>query len=163
TFEIPSRGKIAAATLIAALVAGVLLVTVVLPAEYGIDPLRTGAALRLTDLAQASKKPAAAEPGNEGAAVISPTLVAASDGGAPVVKGAFIAQPKSYKIDAREVTLKPNEGMEIKYNMKKGAGLIYSWKASSKLNFEFHGEPDVKPAGKEGTDYYESYELDDKV
>ena len=25
------------------------------------------------------------------------------------------------------------------------------------------GEPDLKPAGKEGTDYYESYELDDKA
>ena len=52
--------------------------------------------------------------------------------------------------------------MEIKYNMKKGAGLVYSWTASATLFFEFHGEPDVKPAGKEGTDYYESYELDDK-
>jgi hypothetical protein len=47
--------------------------------------------------------------------------------------------------------------------MKKGAGLIYSWTASETLLFEFHGEPNVKPAGKEGTDYYETYELDDKV
>ena len=52
--------------------------------------------------------------------------------------------------------------MEIKYNMKKGAGLVYSWTTSAPVSFEFHGEPDVKPAGKEGTDYYESYELDDK-
>ena len=51
--------------------------------------------------------------------------------------------------------------MEIKYNMKKGAGLLYSWTANAPLPFEFHGEPDVKPAGKEGTDYYESYELDE--
>ena len=53
--------------------------------------------------------------------------------------------------------------MEIKYNMKKGAGLVYSWTASGTLAFEFHGEPDVKPEGKGGTDYFESYELDDKT
>ena len=52
--------------------------------------------------------------------------------------------------------------MEIKYNMRKGAGLTYSWTASATLFYEFHGEPDVKPAGKAGTDYYESYDLDDK-
>ena len=53
--------------------------------------------------------------------------------------------------------------MEIKYNMKRGAGLVYSWTASGTLLFEFHGEPNVKPVGKGGTDYFESYELDDKV
>jgi hypothetical protein len=53
--------------------------------------------------------------------------------------------------------------MEIKYNMRKGAGLAYSWTSSATLFYEFHGEPNVKPAGKEGTDYYESYDLDDKV
>src|SRR5262249_17989279 len=94
---------------------------------------------------------------------ISPVLEPASDGGAPRLKGAFIQQPKRYKIDSREVTLKSGEGMEIKYNMKKGAGLIYSWTASDKLLFEFHGKPNVKPPGKEGTDYYETYELDDQV
>jgi len=36
---------------------------------------------------------------------------------------------------------------------------VYAWKASGKLAFEFHGEPDQKPS----KDYYESYELDDKV
>ena len=46
--------------------------------------------------------------------------------------------------------------------MKKGAGLIYSWTASDKLQFEFHGDPNVKPAGREGTDYYETYELDNQ-
>ena len=51
--------------------------------------------------------------------------------------------------------------MEIKYNMKKGAGLIYSWTASAPLTFEFHGDPNVKPQGKQGSDYYESYLLDD--
>jgi len=163
TYKTPSKQRIAAATAVALLIAAVLLVTAGLPAEYGIEPLGTGGALRLTDLAQASKKPAASAAKDTVAATIVPVLEASPDGGAPLVKGAFIAQPSRYKIDSREIKLAPREGMEIKYNMKRGAGLIYSWKASGKLFFEFHGEPDVKPPGKGGTDYYETYELDDKV
>ena len=43
--------------------------------------------------------------------------------------------------------------------MQKGAVMVYGWKADGKLAFEFHGEPDQKP----NKDYFESYELDDKV
>jgi hypothetical protein len=43
--------------------------------------------------------------------------------------------------------------------MQKGAVMVYGWKADSKVAFEFHGEPDQKP----NQDYFESYELDDKV
>jgi len=164
TYTAPSKKRIAAATAIALVVAGILLVTVVLPAEYGIDPLGTGKALRLTDLAAASqKKPPEAAPSDAEATTIAPRLEQSPNGGAPVMRGAFIGQPKGYRTDSREYTLRPKEGMEVKYNMKKGAGLIYSWKASGKLMFEFHGEPNLKPEGKQGTDYYETYELDDQV
>src|SRR5215831_11845645 len=44
----PTRKAIAKATVIAAVVAVILLFAAVLPAEYGFDPLRTGAALGLT-------------------------------------------------------------------------------------------------------------------
>src|SRR5947208_2703972 len=46
----PSRKSIAIATAIALVVAAILLVTAVLPAEYGIAPLGTGKALHLADL-----------------------------------------------------------------------------------------------------------------
>jgi hypothetical protein len=168
TAQAPSKKAIAKATIGALLVAAVLLVTAVLPAEYGIDPLGTGKALHLTDLSKAdaakSEKPAeaTAKPG-EPIATIMPVLEPSPDGGAPVMKGTFIAQPGRYKIDSREIKIKPGEGMEIKYNMKKGAGFVYSWIASDKLQFEFHGEPNVKPAGKQGTDYYETYDIDTQV
>ena len=58
-------------------------------------------------------------------------LVPSPTGDAPTVKGAFIAQPGRFQIDSREITLAPGEGMEIKYNMKKGAGLVFSWTASA--------------------------------
>jgi hypothetical protein len=172
TVQPPSKKRIAVATAVALVLAGILLVTAVLPAEYGIDPLGTGKALRLTDLAKAgggtkvteekADKTASSQTA-EPPSTIAPVLEPASDGGAPVVKGTFIAQSRRYKIDSREIKIPAGKGVEIKYNMKKGAGLIYSWSASDKVLFEFHGEPNVKPAGKAGTDYYETYDIDNKV
>ena len=165
--EVPSLRKIVAATVAALIVAGVILVTVVLPAEYGIDPLGTGKALGLGDLARATEPAPARGEGGSGrggrGGVDRARPRARGQRRGARVRGAFIAQPGRYQIDSREMTLAPGEGMEIKYDMKKGAGLIFSWTASAKLAFEFHGDPDVKPAGKEGTDYFESYELDDKT
>jgi hypothetical protein len=155
--EPPSAVKIIAATGFALITAALILILFVLPAEYGIDPLGTGKALGLIDLVRAADKPV---PGADGAS-ISPVLVPSPAGDAPMVKGAFIAQPNRFQFDSRELTLAPGEGLEIKYNMKRGAGLIYSWTANGTLSFEFHGEPNVKPTGREGTDYYESYEVDD--
>jgi hypothetical protein len=138
----PSKQKLAKATIIAAAVAVVILFVAILPAEYGIDPLGTGAALGLTSLNEA----AAAQP-------ITPITTA------PVVSGVYTAQPKTYKVDTEDINLSPGMGVEIKYHMEKGAGLIYSWKATGPVMFEFHGEPDQKP----NKDYYDSYELVDKV
>jgi hypothetical protein len=169
--QAPSMVKIATAALIAALVAATILVVAVLPAEYGLDPLGTGKALGLMELANATEKPApapqpaqaaAAAPADPpadtaNAATIVPVLKPSpKPGDAPTVTGAFIEQPDRYKIDSREIKLAPGEGMEIKYHMQKGAGLVYSWKATGKVIFEFHGEPDQKPAGAV-EDYYESY------
>jgi hypothetical protein len=160
----PSLAKILVATVVALIVAAIVLVVAILPAEYGIDPLGTGKALGLTELAKAGEQPeSAAPPAADEATSISPVLVQSPAGDAPTYKNTFIPQPARYKIDSREMILAPDEGMEIKYNMKKGAGLIFSWTASAKLAYEFHGEPNKKPEGKGGTDYYESYDLDDKV
>jgi len=161
--EAPSRGKIALATVIALIVAGVILVVAVLPAEYGIDPLKTGKALGLMDLAQASENPqAVASTSNSAPASIVPVLVVPKDGGAPTVKGTFIAQPTGYKTDSRVIELRPGEGMEIKYHMPQGGGLIYSWTATDIISYELHGEPDKNPPNTT-IGYYESYDLDDKV
>ena len=137
----PSKGAIVKATIIALAVAIVILFTAVLPAEYGIDPLKTGKALGLIGLSQAGGD-------------------ATSAGRAtPVQTGIYSAQSSTYKVDSEDLTLLPGEGVEIKYHMQKGAGMVYAWKATGKVQFEFHGEPDQKPR----PDYFESYELDNKV
>jgi hypothetical protein len=141
----PSRGAIAKAAGIALFIALLLLFTVVLPAEYGYDPLHTGAALGLTGISKAGQ---ATE--TKGRAAATP---------APQVTGVFTPQPRIYKVDSEDFVLRPGEGVEMKYHMEKGAGMVYGWKAGGKLLYEFHGEPDQKP----NKDYFESYELDDKV
>ena len=141
-FTAPSKRALVRATGIALAVALVLLFTVILPAEYGFDPLKTGTALRLTGIAQAG--------GVKGGAAPAPVP------GQPTV---YTPQTRTYKVDAQDFQLAPGEGVEMKYHMQKGAGLVYAWKANGKLAFEFHGEPDQKP----NKDYFESYELDDKT
>ncbi|HEY7335844.1 MAG TPA: hypothetical protein VH639_13240 [Bryobacteraceae bacterium] len=140
--EAPSKGALAKATGVALFVALLLLFTAVLPAEYGFDPLKTGAALRLTGISQAGEV--------KGRAVAAP---------APGQAGVYTPQVRIYKVDSEDFQLRPGEGMEMKYHMEKGAGMVYAWKADGKLAYEFHGEPDQKP----NKDYFESYELDDKT
>ncbi len=140
--EAPSKKAIAKATGIAFVIALVILFTAVLPAEYGIDPLKTGALLHLTDLAKATE----AKP-----------VTGARPTAAPA--GIYTAESKPYKVDSEDLSLGPGEGVEIKYHMQKGAGMVYSWQANGPVAFEFHGEPDNKP----NKDYFESYELDDQV
>jgi len=140
--DAPSKGALAKATAIALFVALVLLFTAVLPAEYGIDPLKTGKAAGLIGIAQAGEV--------KGRAAATP---------ASGQTGVYTPQSGIYKVDSEDFVLRPDEGVEMKYHMQKGAGMVYAWKANGKLTFEFHGEPDQKPT----KDYYESYQLDDKI
>ena len=48
--DLPTTGQLLKSTGIAAAVASVLLVTVVLPAEYGVDPTRIGSVFGLTEM-----------------------------------------------------------------------------------------------------------------
>ena len=50
--DLPSTSKLIKSTVLAAIGAGVLLVTVVMPSEYGIDPTGAGKLLRLTDMGE---------------------------------------------------------------------------------------------------------------
>lgn len=50
--DLPSTSKLIKSTILAALGAGVLLVTVVMPSEYGIDPTGVGKMLGLTDMGE---------------------------------------------------------------------------------------------------------------
>jgi len=135
-----SAADIAKASGIALLVAAVLLVTAILPAEYGIDPLGTGRALGLTALS--------------GAAVAEPVAPPQGKELAPVPEGNVALYPGEYKVDSREFVLGPYEYIEYKYHLAKDATMLFSWSASGDVVQDFHGDPD----GAKGDEATQSYD-----
>lgn len=126
------------ATALAIAGAAALLVTSVLPAEYGIDPTGVGAALGLTALNEAVE-PAATE-------ALLPTATANPAAVEPVV-----AYDVPYRSGEMTLTLAPGQGAEIKAKMQEGEPLVFSWKSSRPVSFDMHGDH------MDGTDAFTSY------
>ncbi len=141
-----TRARLSLATAGSILVAGVILMVAILPAEYGVDPLGTGKLLGLTSIAQAESGGAGEAAGS--ASEASPEELE------PVRPGANTAQTVPFKQDTVTFTIGPYEGMEYKYRMEKGASFSYRWTSTGKVRFDFHGEPEGAPKG-----YAESYQM----
>jgi len=66
----------------------------------------------------------------------------------PGTTTANAARSAVYKVDVHQITLRPKQGIEYKYQMEKGTTMVYSWKVTGGLvNHEFHGEPNGAPRG----------------
>lgn len=65
----------------------------------------------------------------------------------PPTPGAFVGQPAPFKQDSVVTVLTPKEGMEYKYRLEKGAGLLFSWTSTAPLHFELHSESATEPKG----------------
>ncbi len=130
---LPSMSRLLKASGVALAIAAVILVTVVLPAEYGIDPTGIGRRLGLTAL-------------STGAAVESPAAgvaVANEPLSLPAVSplNAVWKAPAAYRTDELTLILKPEEGAEIKADMKTGDRFMFTWTAEGgAVNFDMHGE-----------------------
>jgi hypothetical protein len=140
------RQRLAVAAGAALLVAGLILVMFVLPAEYGVDPLGTGARLGLLELGETGKR------------VDALNAAAAAGGGAAGQAPIIVGQERPPTQETVSFTVGALEGMEYKYRLEKGEALLYSWTASAPVNYEFHAEPDGAPRG-----YAQSYEKVDAV
>jgi hypothetical protein len=131
--EVPSTAKLIKSTILAAITAGVLLVTFVMPAEYGIDPTGIGNAIGLKRMGEI--KTSLAEEAAQDAAM-DRQVVVESEPEPEVVQEAIATQ--SHEMS---VTLAPDEGTEIKVAMKKGAKVDYAWETNGgKVNFDVHGD-----------------------
>ena len=75
----------------------------------------------------------------------------------PLTPGALVAQPAPFKQDAIEIALAPKEGMEYKYRLAKGAGLMFSWTSTAPVHYELHSEPETGPKG-----YAETFDKQDE-
>jgi hypothetical protein len=156
--ELPSSAQLLRSTLIAAGVAAALLVTVVLPAEYGIDPTGVGRTLGLAEMGEIKTQLAAEAEADRAKDQAAPTPAApAAPEQRSSLLGSILAQLVigsahaqtlvSAKSQEFSVTLKPGEGTEVKADMKKGAKLTYSWKVEGgTVNHDTHGDG---PGGNE--------------
>ena len=136
-----ARNRIAVAAGAALFVAGVVLVMFVLPAEFAVDPMGTGARTGLLDLGVTGQQVAALE--------------SAASTGSGGDQGAILAlQERPFQHETIELTIAPGQWVEYKYRLDKGESLLYAWKTSGPVNLDFHAEPDGGPAG-----YAQSYEV----
>jgi hypothetical protein len=138
---LPSSRTLARSTLIAMAVAGALLVTVVLPAEYGVDPTGVGRVLGLTEMGQIKME--LVREAEETAAV-----EAALAAGKPDPRLAAAAEQQKKWRDSMTVTLEPGKGVELKLSMTKDQKATYEWRAdSAEVSYNAHGEPPNPPKG----------------
>lgn len=130
TAPLPSLPQLGKATAIALAVAGLILVTAVLPAEYGIDPSGVGKALGLAQMNSGAKKPAEVVP------------VAAAGAAATLAK-----TERALRNDELTLTLQPGEGAEVKAQIRKGDQFVFSWATDGgPVKSDMHGEPlNAKP------------------
>lgn len=161
--ELPSSAQLLRSTVLALITAGVLLVTVVMPAEYAIDPTGVGRLLGMTQMGElkatlaeeASAEEASSEP-QPAVAAAQPVPAAAPTSVAPVVQPAAapVAEAPSPQPQVAgqqhevNLTLKPNQATEIKLEMKEGAKVNFHWSANGGLlNYDTHGDPYKAPKG----------------
>ncbi len=146
--ELPTSRQLLRSTIIAVVVAAVILATIVLPSEYAIDPTGIGRVLGLTKMGEI-KAQLAAEAAADAAAGSAPTAapVSAQRPPAAASPGALAAPPtiKAKNVvqwrDETKVKLAPGQGAEVKLKMAGGAKASFSWTAQGgAVNFDTHGD-----------------------
>lgn len=148
--DLPTSRQLLRSTLLAIVVAGALLVTVVMPAEYAVDPTGIGRLLGLTQMGeiknQLAEEAALDEANSAAAPPAAPALAAPAPSAA---QGAAEPTPAATgRSDTMEVTLAPGEGAEIKVRALTGAKIEFAWTVEGgHVNFDTHGDPVPKPRG----------------
>lgn len=136
----PSGKNILLSAVAAVFGATVVLVTIILPAEYNIDPTRIGGALGLTALNAPATTVQLTDivGGNE-----TYREVAIPDFGKPVPlpnPAVFQKQTAAAKVEDVSVTLQPGQQTEIKALLKTAQVVTFSWQAEGGVLYtDFHG------------------------
>jgi hypothetical protein len=130
TQHLVSTKTLIKSTLAATVIALVVFVCFILPAEYDIDPTHIGHKLGLTALAHHD---------NDGTAI--------AEAATPV--------PSKQQQDVIEVVVPAGKGIEYKFQMKQYEKMTYEWLTDGQpLYFDLHGEPEGDTTG-----YFESYAI----
>lgn len=142
----PTVSQLAKATLAAVAAAGLILITTVLPAEYGIDPTGVGGRLGLGVLAanhdtetsspapavrpaqSAGQAPSAASSPADHFQIASKAAEAfGANAGQSFDTAAVSLREAPYRNDTLSLTLEPGKGAEVKALLKAGDGIVFHW------------------------------------
>jgi len=140
--ELPSTAKLIKSTVIAIITAFFLLITVIMPAEYGIDPTGMGETIGLKRMGEI-RLSLEAEEAADTAKAEQPSVVVVAPEKLKTVENVAITKTDSVISQNHEITftLAPDEGTEVKVTMIKGAKVNYIWETNGgKSNFDVHGD-----------------------
>jgi hypothetical protein len=144
--ELPTSAQLFKSTIIAIVSAIAILVAVVLPSEYGIDPTGAGRLLGLTEMGEI-KTQLAEEAEQDRIRDEQNAAPAVPQQGSSLldrIMSEFLvstAHAQETRSDEISITLAPGEGAEVKLVMLKGAQANYAWTANGAVvNFDTHGD-----------------------
>tara|TARA_B110000438_G_C15797466_1_gene643526 strand:- start:1113 stop:1709 length:597 start_codon:yes stop_codon:yes gene_type:complete len=138
--DLPTSAQLLKSTVIAIIVAIILLVMVILPAEYGTDPTGVGKQLGLKEMGEIKMS------------LLDETQKKSSQENAVSSIDIDHTEDIIENEDVVEQTLEPGQAIEIKLEMKSGALVQYKWETSKGgLNYDLHGD------GYKGSQKFVSY------
>ena len=142
--DLPTSAQLLKATVVAIAVAFILIVVVVLPAEYGSDPTGMGKILGLKEMGEI--KMSLLDESHKESSQQNTTSSIEIDHTEEVIVNNTINK------DVVELTIEPGQAIEIKLEMKSGSLVQYEWKTiKGGLNYNLHGD------GYKGSQQFISY------
>lgn len=145
--DLPTSRQLIGSTLVAIAGAAAILVTVILPSEYGIDPTGAGRVLGLSEMgeikAQLAQEAAAdrvSKPGKTSDDAVSSGAPTVNLGAAPARVDAP-SPDAAVRSDQTEVVLKPGQGAEVKVAAAKGVRIGFNWSVRGGIvNYDTHAD-----------------------
>ncbi|HTQ98598.1 MAG TPA: hypothetical protein VMH83_01350 [Candidatus Acidoferrum sp.] len=144
----PKPAQLWRSVLLAAVAAAAILVLVVLPAEYGIDPTGFGGAIGLTKMAAPSTKLITLTDNIGGNQTLRQAAVPDPGQPTPLPNPAvFQDQPQPPTTRTLQVVVPAGKGTEVKLKMQEGKVALFSWSSGSdKVYADYHGhDPSFGP------------------
>ncbi len=156
-----NKGQLLKSLIIALIIGSVVLLTAVLPAEYGLDPLRTGKLFGFSKLYQENNQ----TENNETYSSLNFKKIKMEKIGSPlnVPKPSEANNPPPEvqypeREDTIEIIVPAKKGIEYKFKSLKYGSTKYEWTTDKGIVYiDFHGE--VKQENPPKNVFYESYTL----
>jgi len=144
--ELPTSAQLIKSTIYAAVAAVVILVTIVLPSEYGIDPTGFGKAVGLAEMGDIKIQLAEEAEADRLLDLQNSDIQDQQSSVGGGIFGFFISAAHAQALDPvwtdeYSVTLAPSEGVELKLVMEEGAEAQFRWVAENGVvNYDLHGD-----------------------